>query len=313
MVVRSLQERIDALPWYHEFDFGDGLHARSRSPHAPGHRLVWKFIERQLDRVDFRDKSVLDIGCWDGYWSFQAERRGAKSVLATDDCSQNWADGQGVHLAKELLRSSVKVRQDVSVYQLASLNEKFDVILFLCVFYHLHDLFYAFTQIRHCCRRDTVVVVEGSAATELGQGELLCNFSNHACEVLPSLGALRQILRAAYFSDASHVFMNPPRPAPAPTRLEWRRRLRLCWHAMSGSSSGIREEIARTEPPAPAPEQRPARLVETSSRLFMTLTPFEGVNSLHDYRPPFGLDRYDPRFRQDSRSDPPTVAARPAA
>lgn len=198
MVVRSLQERIDALPWYHEFDFGDGLHARSRSPHAPGHRLVWKFIERQLDRVDFRDKSVLDIGCWDGYWSFQAERRGAKSVLATDDCSQNWADGQGVHLAKELLRSSVKVRQDVSVYQLASLNEKFDVILFLCVFYHLHDLFYAFTQIRHCCRRDTVVVVEGSAATELGQGELLCNFSNHACEVLPSLGALRQILRRLF-------------------------------------------------------------------------------------------------------------------
>ena len=79
MADASLQARIDALPWYHEFDFGGGLHARSRSPEAPGHRRVWAFIERQLDQVDFRGKSVLDIGCWDGYWSFQAERRGRRA------------------------------------------------------------------------------------------------------------------------------------------------------------------------------------------------------------------------------------------
>ena len=40
-------------------------------------------MEQQLDAVPFHGKSVLDIGCWDGYWSFYAERRGAASVLAT--------------------------------------------------------------------------------------------------------------------------------------------------------------------------------------------------------------------------------------
>jgi len=296
----SLQKRIDALTWYHEFDFGDGLRARSQSSDSPGHRLVWAYIEQQLDKIDFRGKSVLDIGCWDGYWSFQAERRGAKSVLATDDCSQNWADGQGIHVAKDLLRSSVKIKQDVSVYQLASLDQQFDVILFLGVFYHLHDPFYALSQLRHCCHRDTIVLIEGSAATELGAGELLCNFTSHACEVLPSLGALQQLMGAAYFTDASHVFMNPPRPPAAPVRLGRRQRLRLCWHALTGSHAGIRDEIAQVEAPVPTPEQRPAHLIETSSRLFIVCKPFEGENPLHVYPPPFGLDQYDPRFRREA-------------
>ena len=302
MTAPSLQEQIDALPWYHEFDFGNGLRARSKSPEAEGHRRVRAFIERQLEAVDFRGKSVLDIGCWDGYWSFYAERRGAKSVLATDDCTQNWAEGEGIHLAKELLQSSIRIKQDVSVYRLDSLNETFDVILFLGVFYHLHDPFYAFTQIRHCCHRDTVVLVEGSAATELGPGQMLCNFSSHACEVLPSLGALRQMLAAAYFADAGHAFMNPPRPAAVPGRLGWRRRLRLCWHALKGSHAGVRDALTPGGPPA----RTPARLVETSSRLFLTCKPFEGVNALHDYPPPFGLHRYDARFRE-------APAGRPAA
>ena len=35
------------------------------------------------------------MGCWDGYWSFYAEQRGAARVLATDDASQNWAGSAG--------------------------------------------------------------------------------------------------------------------------------------------------------------------------------------------------------------------------
>src|SRR5262245_45690660 len=86
----ALQKRIDAVAWYHEFEFGSGLRAVPKDPHAHVHRAVWQFIERQLSQVDYRGKSVLDVGCWDGYWSFFAERRGAARVLATDDWSQNW-------------------------------------------------------------------------------------------------------------------------------------------------------------------------------------------------------------------------------
>jgi len=87
----ALQARIDAVNWYHEFDFGNGLMAKSRTPDVSDHRAVWDFTRRHLDTVDFQGKSVLDIGAWDGYWSFYAEKRGAKCVLATDDRTQNWS------------------------------------------------------------------------------------------------------------------------------------------------------------------------------------------------------------------------------
>src|SRR3954453_5447552 len=106
----SLQQRIDAIEWYHEFDFGEGLRARTNHS-APVHRTVWKFIEEQLNTVHFQGKSVLDIGAWDGFWSFYAERRGAKRILATDDLTQNWSDGRGIHLAKELYKSTVQINQ----------------------------------------------------------------------------------------------------------------------------------------------------------------------------------------------------------
>src|SRR5262245_55858191 len=121
------QRRIDQVAWYHEFDFGNGLVARSRAPDVESHRRMWAFITGELDKIDFTGKTVLDLGCWDGYWSFYAERRGAKSVLATDDRSQNWAGSAGVLLAKELLGSSIEVRLDVSVYDVAKLNRTFDI------------------------------------------------------------------------------------------------------------------------------------------------------------------------------------------
>ena len=73
------------------FEFPNGLVARSNTAEDIGsHRRIWSFIEKELDKIDFAGKTVLDLGCWDGYWSFYAERRGAKHVLATDDRTQNW-------------------------------------------------------------------------------------------------------------------------------------------------------------------------------------------------------------------------------
>ena len=43
-----------------------------------------RFDEVFVHGVSFADKTVLDIGAWDGGFSFECERRGAKRVLATD-------------------------------------------------------------------------------------------------------------------------------------------------------------------------------------------------------------------------------------
>jgi tRNA (mo5U34)-methyltransferase len=305
MDVSQWQARIDAIPWYHEFDFGNGLRAQCNTPDAGSHRLLWQFIEKQLDAIDFHGKTVLDIGCWDGYWSFYAERRGAKRVLATDDRTQNWAGGEGIYLAKELLRSSVAINQDLSIYDLASLNEKFDIVLMLGVYYHLLDPLYGFAQIRHCCHANSLLMIEGDAATALPQNAAMFEFAQHSCEFLPTRGALQQILGATYFTEVRHIFQDEPvslgEDSPSSSdnhkghssRLGWRWRLRMCQQALAGSGSGVKEMMRFIEDPA---EQHKPADPRTHRRMFLTCVPLNGLNEIHCYKPPFGLHLYDSRF-----------------
>ena len=77
MDMAARQPELDAVTWYHEFDFGNGRRTKTHCGHIDHHRRVWEFVESHLAAVDFRGKSVLDIGAWDGYWSFYAEKSGA--------------------------------------------------------------------------------------------------------------------------------------------------------------------------------------------------------------------------------------------
>jgi tRNA (mo5U34)-methyltransferase len=200
------QQQIDAIPWYHDFEFPDGLVARSVIENLESHRALWGFMRRALEAINFSGKSVLDIGCWDGYWSFYAEQQGASRVLATDDATQNWTGSAGIELAKELYGSGVEIRKDLSVYRLGQVDELFDVILFMGVFYHLVAPFYAFAQIRHRCREDALVAVEGDFLPDdaLGVGPAaLYDIGNTARCFLPTLSCLRQFAKAAYFDIVS--------------------------------------------------------------------------------------------------------------
>lgn len=76
---QTLLERIAAVPyWYHAIDLGNGVT-------TPG----WAPINADAYRVPerFDGENVLDVGAWDGYWSFEAMRRGAEHVTAIDDFS----------------------------------------------------------------------------------------------------------------------------------------------------------------------------------------------------------------------------------
>jgi tRNA (mo5U34)-methyltransferase len=265
MSLRQIQEQIDAIHWYHEFDFGQGLVARSSTPDVAAHRRIWGMISQEFDRIEWRGKSVLDIGCWDGYWSFQAERRGAASVLASDDVSQNWAAGAGLRLAKKLLESRVEVNQSQSVYELAHLGRKFDIVLCLGVYYHLVDPFYALAQIRHCCHEETVVLLEGDVARFGLRADTACLPFGDATAPLfvPTPRTLEKLLGATYLNVASQTFLNSPLRAWA----------KSTWRTLTRQTS---------LPPV--------------DRAVTVCRPFRGTNALHDYRPPFGLHQYDDRF-----------------
>jgi tRNA (mo5U34)-methyltransferase len=89
-------------------------------------------------------KSVLDIGAWDGFYSFEAVRRGAARVLATDSFvwrHEAWGRA-GFDLARDALglRDRVEDREiDVMELSPEALGGRFDVVLFSGILYHLPD------------------------------------------------------------------------------------------------------------------------------------------------------------------------------
>src|SRR5262245_32571080 len=246
----GIQERINRIHWYHEFDFGNGLRAEVKTPDAQSHRRLWRFIQSELDKIDFTGKTVLDIGCWDGYWSFYAERKGATRVLATDDSSQNWTGGAGFYLAKELLNSSVEYDLHLSIYDLNRLDAKFDIVLCLGVLYHLFDPFYALTQIRHRCHDASMIILEGDVFFGLvnaapQSAALYCRDVRQAPRFVPDPGTYRFLVNAAYFTIASEAVF----PLV---------------------------ETTSAEPP------------KGVNRMLLVCRPFNGINTCHEYQPPFG-------------------------
>ena len=72
----ELQAQADSFTWFHSIDLGNGVKTKGLSDASA------TVTREQLP--DFTNRSVLDIGAWDGYYSFFAERNGASRVVALD-------------------------------------------------------------------------------------------------------------------------------------------------------------------------------------------------------------------------------------
>jgi tRNA (mo5U34)-methyltransferase len=137
----NLQQEIARVEWFHTMDLGHGIT-------TPGRVTCMSPEQLEIGRLD--GLTVLDIGAWDGAYSFMAERRGAKRVLATDSVvwSGAWKTGNaGFTLARRLLKSNVE-DMTIDVMDLSpSRPGVFDVVLFLGVLYHLRHPLLALERI----------------------------------------------------------------------------------------------------------------------------------------------------------------------
>jgi len=129
-----LQAEVAKIPfWYHRMDLGDGIITPGKADTKWGQTGDTIGMPASL-----AGKTVLDIGAWDGFYSFEAERRGARRVLATDQFA--WATEQakaGFTLARRALKSRV---EDMNVDVMDLSPERVgvhDLVLFLGVLYHM--------------------------------------------------------------------------------------------------------------------------------------------------------------------------------
>ncbi|MFL6585165.1 MAG: TIGR04290 family methyltransferase [Chthoniobacterales bacterium] len=103
--------------------------------------------------ADLSGKSVLDIGCNAGFYSIEMKRRGAERVLGVDFDERYLAQAR---FAAETLGIEIEFRQ-LSVYDVGSLHEQFDVVIFMGVLYHLRHPLLALDLIREHVARDLML------------------------------------------------------------------------------------------------------------------------------------------------------------
>ena len=140
----DLQARIAALaPWFHNIDLG-GI--RTAPEHFLGNYPADKFARfASILPHDLTGKSVLDIGCNAGFYSVEMKRRGAARVVGIDSDDRYLAQAR---LATQALGFTDVEFRNLSVYDVAALGERFDLVIFMGVLYHLRHPLLALDLIR---------------------------------------------------------------------------------------------------------------------------------------------------------------------
>jgi tRNA (mo5U34)-methyltransferase len=193
-------ERAAAVPhWWHSIDLGDGVVTDGRkTPELLADELA------SLRLPPMAGRTVLDIGTWDGFYAFEAERRGAARVVAMDHFvwACDWqkateyiyacrAEGKtpepfekvpelwsfdtlpgkaGFDLAHDSLGSNVEVVvEDFMTTDLESLGT-FDLVLYLGVLYHQRHPLLALERLRAVT--GTVAIIETHASFFPGSEQL---------------------------------------------------------------------------------------------------------------------------------------------
>jgi tRNA (mo5U34)-methyltransferase len=150
------QERIRARaeklgPWFHNLD----LHGVKTAPeHFLGDypNLKWQRFCHAIPS-DLTGRTVLDIGCNAGFYSMEMKRRGAARVVGID-FDDDYLDQ--ARFAAEVEDLDIEF-QKLSVYDVAALGEKFDIVFFIGVLYHLRHPLLALDLVHEHVARDKLV------------------------------------------------------------------------------------------------------------------------------------------------------------
>jgi tRNA (mo5U34)-methyltransferase len=145
----DLRTEVARVNWFHSIELAPGFV-------TPGRAATSRQV-RRLHLPDLRGKSVLDVGAWDGYFSFEAERRGAARVVALDTFmwqTRGTSTGKaGFELARRALGSKVEdVEVEVTDISPETVGGVFDVVLCLGVLYHMRHPFLMLERLRSVTR-----------------------------------------------------------------------------------------------------------------------------------------------------------------
>jgi tRNA (mo5U34)-methyltransferase len=201
----QLKQEAAQISWFHTMDLGQGVV-------TPGVDDTPRKLGLIAMPEDLSGKSVLDIGAWDGFFSFEAERRGAQRVVALDSycwSGEGWGSKAGFELARKALDSRVEdVFLDVMDISPDTAGT-FDLVLCLGVLYHLKYPLAALEKVAGVTRDHLILETEVDliplrtpAMAFYPEDELNCDSTNWWA---PNPAALAAMLKTAGFRKVTTV------------------------------------------------------------------------------------------------------------
>jgi tRNA (mo5U34)-methyltransferase len=148
----TLEKRVSSLgPWFHNLRL-NGI--QTAPQHFLGDYPEIKFAGfRSAIPADLSGKTVLDIGCNAGFYSFEMKRRGASRVVGIDTDEHYLRQAR---FAAEIQEMDIEFQQ-MAVWDVARMGEKFDLVIFMGVLYHLRHPLLALDLIHEHVARDLLL------------------------------------------------------------------------------------------------------------------------------------------------------------
>ncbi len=168
MDTETIRRRVAEIGfWYHRIELPGGVVTSGENPvDAAAYRVP----------ADLTGLRVLDVGAWDGYWTFEALKRGAREAVAIDDFSdylghlkpEDRHAWKSFDLCREALGYSEErcKRIEISLYDITEekLGGRFDLVFCFGTLYHLRHPLLGLDKLSSVC--DGQIIVESQTCDD---------------------------------------------------------------------------------------------------------------------------------------------------
>ena len=134
-IKKKVKELSKVQEWNHQYDLGSGVKTREKDVNSPGYNTIkWQRLYPILESLSLSEKTVLDVGSSDGFFSIKCAQLGADVVgIEIDELRVERAN-----FIQDVLEISNVAFLQKNLYDFE--NEKFDVILGLGLLHRIPDM-----------------------------------------------------------------------------------------------------------------------------------------------------------------------------
>jgi tRNA (mo5U34)-methyltransferase len=223
MEERELQRKVSELSengeWNCYFEFPFGIKTRTNHIDSPGYNIhKWERLKPIIKDLSIEDKTIIDIGCGDGFYAIQCAMMGSKYVLGSDI---DLLRIKRANLAKNIYKLDNIEFKTVNLYE--DNIKSFDILLGLGLLHRVPDIKLCLNRMSEIS--DILVLefkthdTEVNECLKLKQKSKSNNYNN--LYYVPSINFIKSFLQDRGYSDF-RVFLDKT------SRLKYKRSIVLC-------------------------------------------------------------------------------------